>query len=48
MPVDTFNRSMDILKAYKNDPSVFAEDLRSMLMAMAGCTDSEARSMVPL
>lgn len=47
MPAETFRRSMDILKEYKNDPSVAPDDLRAMLKAMAGCTDSEALAMVP-
>lgn len=39
---------MDILKAYKNDPTVPPEDLRAMLVAMAGCTEAESFAMVPL
>lgn len=47
MPAETFKRSMDIMKTYKNDPTVEPKDLRSLLITMAGCTESEALAMVP-
>lgn len=47
MSNDTFTRSMHLLKEYRNDPNVSAEDLRTLLVTMAGCTEEQAVRMVP-